>query len=140
MGDRAKQRRLGKSMTHRTRRLLSLTLATVVVTGGLPSAWAEVTAETTHPSNVSPDQLALQSGTTTNVEGSARLVEEARRLNAQGFELYQAGRYAEAEPLLLQTLEIFREQLGDRHPDISKSLYDLANLYQAQGRYEEAEP
>ena len=111
-----------------------------MVTGGLPSAWAQVVAEpSTHPSSVGHDQLALQSGTTTNVEGSARL-EEASRLNARGLELYQAGRYAEAEPLLLQTLEIVREQLGDRHPSVATSLNNLAVLYETQGRYGEAEP
>ena len=50
------------------------------------------------------------------------------------------GRYAEAEPLLLQALDISQRQLGDDHPDVAQNLNNLALLYQSQGRYAEAEP
>ncbi len=50
------------------------------------------------------------------------------------------GRYAEAEPLFLQALDIRQRQLGDDHPDVAASLNSLALLYQGQGRYAEAEP
>ncbi|WP_068815064.1 tetratricopeptide repeat protein [Phormidesmis priestleyi] len=55
--------------------------------------------------------------------------------------LYRSqGRYAEAEPLYLQALEIRQRQLGDDHPDVATSLNNLASLYKSQGRYPEAEP
>ncbi|MCA2621865.1 MULTISPECIES: tetratricopeptide repeat protein [unclassified Microcystis] len=55
--------------------------------------------------------------------------------------LYQSqGRYAEAEPLYLQALELRKRLLGENHPDVSSSLNGLAKLYNSQGKYEEAEP
>ncbi|MCY7278579.1 MAG: tetratricopeptide repeat protein [Phormidesmis sp. CAN_BIN44] len=55
--------------------------------------------------------------------------------------LYESqGRYAEAEPLYLQALEIWQRQLGDDHPYVASSLNNLAALYKSQGRYAEAEP
>jgi tetratricopeptide (TPR) repeat protein len=50
------------------------------------------------------------------------------------------GRYAEAEPLYKQALEIRRTALGARHPDYANSLNNLAVLYDEMGRYAEAEP
>ncbi len=237
MGDRAKQHRLSQSMKWRVRRWLSLTLAAAVVTGGLPSAWAQETAETTatlaqrvpevepwtvtgrldensevfgdrylnaypfeglagqvvtinltshnlntwvmlsdpnnqvvaedisygeggnirlvltlpttgvyaigvtsaHLGGVGNYQLTLQPGTTADLEGATRL-EEARALHAQGFELYQSGRYREAVSSLLQALSIRQEELGERHPLVANTLNSLAELYRTQGRYGEAEP
>ena len=56
-------------------------------------------------------------------------------------ELYRAqGRYADAEPLYLEALEIKRTALGAAHPDTATSLNNLAQLYRAQGRYADAEP
>jgi tetratricopeptide (TPR) repeat protein len=50
------------------------------------------------------------------------------------------GRYAEAEPLYLETLETRKRVLGDDHPDTVVSMNGLAKLYQILGRYDEAEP
>ncbi len=55
--------------------------------------------------------------------------------------LYQAqGKYAEAEPLYLQALELNKKLLGIEHPYVAKNLNNLAALYRSQGRYTEAEP
>jgi CHAT domain-containing protein/Flp pilus assembly protein TadD len=83
-------------------------------------------------------QLTVQPGTAADVERVGSLT-EANRLNDQGIELYQAGRYEESAPLLQEVLALRREQLGDRHPDVTISLNNLALLYRAQGRFEEAE-
>jgi CHAT domain-containing protein/Flp pilus assembly protein TadD len=64
---------------------------------------------------------------------------KAEKLNKQGIQLYQEGRYAEAEPLHKEALTIRKKQLGDNHPDTAKSLNNLALLYESQGRYTEAE-
>ncbi len=50
------------------------------------------------------------------------------------------GRYSEAEPLYVEALEIYRTELGERHPSTASSLNNLALLYRSQGRYSEAEP
>ncbi|MBO1047233.1 MAG: tetratricopeptide repeat protein [Dolichospermum sp. DEX182a] len=50
------------------------------------------------------------------------------------------GRYNDAEPLYLQSLDIRKRQLGDDHPDVATSLNNLALLYRLQGRYNDAEP
>jgi tetratricopeptide (TPR) repeat protein len=64
--------------------------------------------------------------------------------------LYQApARYAEAEPLFKRSLALKESSLGPTHPslaptlgnpDVAMSLNNLASLYEAQGRYPDAEP
>ncbi|MTJ37502.1 tetratricopeptide repeat protein [Dolichospermum sp. UHCC 0406] len=55
--------------------------------------------------------------------------------------LYESqGRYNDAEPLYLQSLDIRKHQLGDDHPFVASSLNNLAGLYESQGRYNDAEP
>ena len=66
--------------------------------------------------------------------------EAARLLNLTGRYLYERGRFAEADPLLHQALEIREKVLGSEHLDTATSLNDLALLYHAQGKYEQAEP
>jgi tetratricopeptide (TPR) repeat protein len=50
------------------------------------------------------------------------------------------GKYAEAEPLFLQSLEIRERQLGADHPAVATSLLNLAALYYDTQRYAEALP
>jgi serine/threonine protein kinase len=50
------------------------------------------------------------------------------------------GLYAKAEPLLRQSTEILKRELGDKHPDYATSLNDLARLYESMGDYAKAEP
>jgi tetratricopeptide (TPR) repeat protein len=54
--------------------------------------------------------------------------------------LYKSqGRYNDAEPLYLQSLDILKRQLGDDHPSVATSLNNLAALYESQGKYNDAE-
>ena len=54
--------------------------------------------------------------------------------------LYRSqGKYSEAEPLYLRSLEIRERELGADHPDVATSLNNLAALYKLQGKYSEAE-
>ena len=66
-------------------------------------------------------------------------LEQTHELNQQAIELYQQSRYSEAEPIYLHSLQIYREQLGEHHPDVATSLNNLALLYHDQGRYSNAE-
>ena len=49
------------------------------------------------------------------------------------------GRYNDAEPLYLQSLDIRKRQLSNDHPDVATSLNNLALLYESQGKYLESE-
>ncbi|EKQ68095.1 Flp pilus assembly protein TadD [Leptolyngbyaceae cyanobacterium JSC-12] len=64
----------------------------------------------------------------------------ARNFNTLGLVYASQGRYAEAEPLYTQALEIRRSQLGPDHPTTASCLNNLAGLYASQGQYAEAEP
>ena len=66
--------------------------------------------------------------------------EEAQRLNQQAVQLYQAGQYQKALPLVQRALEINEKALGPEHPDLAVSLNNLAGLYQAMGAYDKALP
>jgi tetratricopeptide (TPR) repeat protein len=50
------------------------------------------------------------------------------------------GKYAEAEPLLKQVLELYREQWGIENSEAAACLNNLAEVYRRQRMYEEAEP
>jgi tetratricopeptide (TPR) repeat protein len=49
------------------------------------------------------------------------------------------GKYAQAEPLSLKTLEVRRRVLGDEHPDTLRSMNNLGLLYVDSGKHAEAE-
>src|SRR5208337_5550168 len=63
-----------------------------------------------------------------------------KELNAQVEQLYQQGKFAEATPLAQESLRVAEATFGEQHPDVVTSLNNLASLYEAQGRYAEAEP
>ncbi len=60
---------------------------------------------------------------------------ELDKLKAQVGRLYQEGRYADAVPLAARAVELGEELLGPEHPDVARSLNNLANLYQDTGDY-----
>jgi hypothetical protein len=54
--------------------------------------------------------------------------------------LYRAtGRYAAAESLLLQSVEISRRTLGEEDPNVAQGLDNLAGLYEQMGDYAAAD-
>ena len=61
-------------------------------------------------------------------------------LNALGNALNRSGKSKEAEPILLQGLEIRKKALGTEHPDVAASLNNLGILYYNMGDYPKAEP
>ena len=67
-------------------------------------------------------------------------VTAARLLNQTGFYLNEQGRYSEAEPLYVRSLQIRETRLGADHPETATGFNNLAILYRAIGRYNEAEP
>ncbi|MDB9520783.1 tetratricopeptide repeat protein [Dolichospermum circinale CS-1225] len=67
-------------------------------------------------------------------------IEYALSLDGLAQLYYSQGRYNDAEPLYLQSLDICKRQLGDDHPHVALSLNNLAVLYESQGRYNDVEP
>jgi tetratricopeptide (TPR) repeat protein len=61
-------------------------------------------------------------------------------MNGLGTHYLSQGRYAEAEPLYLATLETRRRVLGADHHETLSSMNGLGTHYLSQGRYAEAEP
>ncbi|MGD1898359.1 MAG: PAS domain-containing protein, partial [Phormidesmis sp.] len=61
-------------------------------------------------------------------------------LSVQARLFINEGLYEEAEPLLECALAVRKSLLGNRHPDVAISLYNLAALYDNQFRFLEAEP
>jgi tetratricopeptide (TPR) repeat protein len=61
-------------------------------------------------------------------------------MNETAIAFFNAGKYAEAEPLLKRSLAIREKGHGPEHPDVARSLNNLAEIYRAQGKYAEAEP
>jgi tetratricopeptide (TPR) repeat protein len=56
-------------------------------------------------------------------------------MNSLGYVCYEQGRYAQAEALFSQALEIQRRVLGPGHPSTIISTVNLAKDYEAQGKY-----
>jgi len=64
---------------------------------------------------------------------------KAKKLNdAEAFQLYQQGKYAEAGVLVQKALDLRRKLLGEEHPDTGESYANLAHILYAQGKYAEA--
>jgi len=66
---------------------------------------------------------------------SAELMEAYDGFNT----LYQQGRYTEAEPYAEEAWRLGMEEFGPNDPTTALLLNNLVLLYQAQGRYDEAE-
>jgi tetratricopeptide (TPR) repeat protein len=67
-----------------------------------------------------------------------RTDEAAHLLNKTAWYLQHRARYADAEPLLVESLAIYRQFHGVEHPYVSAALSCLGVLYLYMGRYEEA--
>ncbi|HUC73763.1 MAG TPA: tetratricopeptide repeat protein, partial [Vicinamibacterales bacterium] len=52
---------------------------------------------------------------------------------------WQQKKYSDAEPLYIQQLAVIRRTYGDNHPDLFRSMHNLATTYHMMGRYAEAE-
>ena len=70
----------------------------------------------------------------------AQSADELAALNRQVVQLHGQGKYAEACALAEQVLAARERVLGPEHPSTLSSVNNLAALYDAQGRYGEAEP
>lgn len=66
--------------------------------------------------------------------------DQAGDLNNRAVSFRSQGRYAEAEPLFRQALDIMERAKGAEHLDVAIILNNLGELYYVQGRYAEAEP
>jgi tetratricopeptide (TPR) repeat protein len=86
------------------------------------------------------DRLIAQAQATTGLITVYGFTSEtaALLLNRTGYYYKSQGRYEEAEPLYLDALAMGQRLLGDAHPDVASSLFNLGALRYKQGRYREA--
>ena len=70
----------------------------------------------------------------------AQYITALSALNKQVVQLYQAGKYDEAVVIARQSLTLAERLHEPDHPSVGTSVYNLALLYDSQGRYAEAEP
>jgi len=75
----------------------------------------------------------------TKAQFGSKSTEYAEQANNLAIIYKNAGRYAEADPLLREALKITRIALGERDPAYAIRLNNRAELLRATGRYEEAE-
>ena len=68
------------------------------------------------------------------------VLEQAQALDKQAADAYREGRYAAAEPLYQQALQLRQSVLPPDRPAVVKSLTELGRVYRVEGRYAEAEP
>lgn len=66
--------------------------------------------------------------------------EVATLLNNLASLYHEQRKYAEAEPLYQKSLEIVEKTFGPKHPKATRRLRRLADLYQATGKPDKAEP
>src|SRR5262249_38943882 len=62
------------------------------------------------------------------------------KLEADADRLKEKGRYADAEPLVREALEIRRKALGEEHPETATSYNNLGFNLNAQSKYADAAP
>jgi tetratricopeptide (TPR) repeat protein len=77
--------------------------------------------------------LALHAAFAQRRDGEAALIEQVVQLIKQN-------RYSEATILAKQILEAREKMLGADNPDVADALHNLAWLYRAQNRFDDAEP
>jgi CHAT domain-containing protein/Tfp pilus assembly protein PilF len=71
---------------------------------------------------------------------SRQRLRRATALNRAVVAQWRQGKYAAAQTAALDALRIRRQVLGERHPDYTQSLFNLAAQYHAMGDYARAEP
>lgn len=91
------------------------------------------------PFALRPMPVSAQAANQTQTEKD-RVMEEARKLDAEIRRLYRADKEEEARPLAERLLAIREQALGPDHPDVAESLGILAVLYRSLGEYAKAEP
>ena len=99
--------------------------------------WLVMTAQA---SSVSATGMRWDGRSTNPEQAQSEDLEEAKRLNREVGQLYDAGQYDEAIPLAKRVLTICEKTLGPNHPDVAGPLNYLALLYAAKGDYAKAEP
>src|SRR5262249_55179758 len=90
------------------------------------------------PTTHRPDQLAEVQARARLEPAALRRVRRATALNARVEGLWRAGRSAEALPLALEALALFRATLGERDRATAMSLFNLGAQYQGLHRFDEA--
>src|SRR4051812_50101042 len=70
----------------------------------------------------------------------ARESDESERLRAEVVQLYQEGRFSDAEAAARRVVDLQKELVGRQHPKFATALSNLALLLQRQGDLHAPEP
>jgi len=81
------------------------------------------------------DRAALDLESGRRIEPTAR----AALLSSIGMGYHGIGRYEQAEPLLLEALDLYRRTLGESAPEVAESCYKLGCVVQRRGDYPRAQ-
>ena len=63
----------------------------------------------------------------------------ATRMQAVGLNLQELGKISEAESMLVESVKVFKEKLGDENSETLSAMIKLAQLYSSQGKYKFAQ-
>lgn len=83
---------------------------------------------------------AVAQGSAISQAATDPVLAEIDQLNEQFNDLYRAGKYREAVPVLERALAIWEKRVGPGHADIGNLLINLAALHMQRGDYAKAEP
>lgn len=72
--------------------------------------------------------------------GNINSIDYSNLLNKLAAKYYKQGKYSEAEPLFIKSLDIIKVVLGEKHQQYATILNCLASVYDDEGKYSEAEP
>ena len=130
-----------------------LWLVGLIVVGCVSMYPAQVRAQNTHWEHyMAEGAKAYQDGQETNAEMFYLAALEdikkagpedprlAATLNALAVLYHAQKKYAQAEPLYQQVLQLLEQTIGPDHPTLATTLNNLAVVYEAQGKYAEAAP
>ena len=70
--------------------------------------------------------------------GAEQRLDEAMRMDQQGFQAVKQARYTEAEALFKRSIEILEQRLGQEHLNVAITISNLAAVYRQEGKIDEA--
>src|SRR5262245_28341294 len=103
--------------------------------GSTAEAWSAA-----QPGQPQAGTLEVPSGPILQNADKQHVLTQTEQQAKLGIRCFLSGEYARAESLLSQSLQTFKELLGEEHPAYATNLNALGCVYTCLGRYTQAEP